>query len=374
MAEQADVIVLGVGAMGSAACWELARRGAKVVGIERFTVGHARGSSHGETRLIRQAYFEHPDYVPLLKSAYGLWREIEKASGKRLFTQTGLVLFGPEEAPTIRGAQLSAKLYDVPIDVVGRSAAAAVRWPEFRVAPGDIAVYEPTGGLLAVEDCIKTMAGLAKARGARIVENTTASAWSRGARGVVVTTDQGAFEAPKLVVTAGAWSADLLPQVAGMIDVRRVPVAWFEPRAAVPAGMPCFGFEAEAGFFYGFPPQTARGVKIGLHVAGERVTDPLTLDRTLREDDARPLEDFVAAHLPWLEPRVKEHSVCMYSLSPDQHFIIDQDGAALTYAAGFSGHGFKFASVIGAVLADLALHGDTPHPIGFLRHDDRRRK
>ncbi len=352
--------------MGSAACRALARRGAKVLGLEQFALGHALGSSHGESRLIRQAYFEHPDYVPLLKSAYELWAAVEAESGEALFARTGLVLFGPETGPILRGAQDSARLYGIPLEVFAGKEAAA-RFPAFTADPGDIAVYEPGAGWLAVERCVRTLAGLATKHGAEIREGVHVESWTADGRGVAVRTSHGEFKARRLVITAGAWSADFLARVRGKIAVRRVPVAWFAPRGAAPA-MPCFGFEDPRGFFYGFPPLSAQGVKVGLHLPGAAVADPAKLDRALHDDDVAPLAAFLAARLPWVDPRPRAHSVCMYSMSPDEHFIVDRDSDRVTYAAGFSGHGFKFAPVIGELLADLALDGATGRPAEFLRH------
>ena len=288
-------------------------------------------------------------------------------SGETLFAKTGLVLFGPENGPIIRGAQSSAQLYDIPLAVF-RSAEIATRFPAFAASAGDIAVFEPGAGWLAVERCVRTMAALAKAQGATILENTPVKSWSRAGGSVSVETVSGIFKAKRLIITAGVWSADFLPAVRGRIDVRRVPVGWFAPRSAAALAMPCFGFEGPNGFFYGFPPQMPRGLKIGLHLPGDPVADPAALDRSLRPGDAAPLEAFVAAHLPQIAPQITAHSVCMYEMSPDEHFIVDKDGEDVTYAAGFSGHGFKFAPVIGDVLAELALTGGTRHPVDFLRH------
>lgn len=358
-----DAIVLGVGGMGSAACWALARRGVKVLGIEQHTLGHALGSSHGDSRLIRQAYFEHPDYVPLLKSAYGLWEEIEAESGEKLFTKNGLVLFGPPDCMTVSGARESARLHGIPIELADPR-----DFPAFSASPGDVALYEPGAGWLAVEACVRTMAGLARKRGAEIREHARVESWREVGGGVEVKAAGETFTAKRLVVTAGAWSAEQLPGMRRKIDVRRVPVAWFNAKGQVPEDLPCFGFEGPAGFFYGFPPHGPRGIKVGFHTPGSPVADPALLDRALHPADAAPLEAFVRRHLPFADPLVAAHSVCMYAMSPDEHFIIDRSGAAVTYAAGFSGHGFKFASVIGDLLADLALDGATRHPAGFLKY------
>ncbi len=354
--------------MGSAALWELARRGVSVLGLEQFTIGHALGSSHGDSRLIRQAYFEHPDYVPLLKLAYAGWDEIERESRQKLFTRNGLVLFGKAEDPIIAGAMESARLHQISVDVASGTAMRA-RFAFFHPEDQDVAVFEPGAGWLSVEASIRAFVTTAITQGASVRENTSAKILRRDANGVELELSTGErVHAAKVVVAAGAWMRSILPEIAEQIVVKRVPIAWFQPRPGVTVApdLPCFGFSNATGFYYGFPPLGPRGMKVGWHRGGDVVTEPSSLDRTRREDDLVPLETFVGQALPGISPVAGEHAVCMYEMTPDENFIIDQSGP-VTYAAGMSGHGYKFAPAVGRILADLALTGKTAAPIGFLR-------
>ena len=350
-----DVVVLGVGGMGSAACAHLAARGQRVLGLEQFAVGHALGSSHGESRLIRQAYFEKPEYVPLLKRAYELWDELERASGQTLFHRTGLVIYGRDrEGSVVRGVRRSAALHRIPIEA-GRE----VSW--FRAAADHESVYEPGAGYLEVENCLRAYTAEARRLGADIREHERVLDWREVSGGVEVRTLNGTIAAKRLVVTAGAWAGEALGDLASRLVVRRVPLFWLEAREP---GTSCFGCETESGFFYGIPSEGS--VKIGLHVPGERVDDPGRLDRRVRVEELEAVRAFAAAHLPLVSARVVKDAACMYTMTPDEDFVIDVSGP-VSFFAGSSGHGFKFASVVGEILADLVTRGSTVHDIGFLR-------
>lgn len=367
MTKRYDVIVLGVGAMGSAACWRLAKRGAKVLGLEQHTIGHALGSSHGETRLIRQAYFEHPSYVPLLRQAYDLWRELERKTGRIVFHQNGLVVYGPKSGTIMQGIRRSSAEHGVPITEYEAKQAAAA-FPEYEPEPGHEALFEPGAGYLEVEAAVTAQAWAASQLGADIREKEPALALDPAPGGVRVSTYKGTYEAARVVVTAGAWSAGFLDRIRPQLKVHRVPLVWFDSddRYDAATGLPCFGFELESGFYYGVPRVSPRGVKVGLHRPGDVVKDPAKVDRELRPDDLAPLLTFIKSCLPGVKPVHTHHVVCMYTMTPDEHFVLDTNGS-VTYAAGFSGHGFKFAPVIGEALADLALVGSTALPIDFLR-------
>lgn len=363
-----DVIVLGVGGIGSSACWHLARRGQKVLGLEQFDLGHALASSHGESRLIRQAYFERPDYVPLLRRAYELWDEVEARTRTKLFHKNGLLIVGPDVARSIvHGVKLSAELHGIPIDAM-TGAEAQRRFPWFTVPAGREAVFEPGAGYLEVEACVRAHAQLAIGAGATIKTQEPAIALEASAHGVKVKTVNGTYEAGQLVITAGPWSARFLPRLETKLAVRRVPLFWFaaDGQMHAEAGAPCFGFELEQGFFYGVPAISPRGVKVGLHVPGDVVTNPASLDRSVHQSELAVVRGFVARCLPHVTQTLVHHAACMYTMTPDEDFIVDRTGR-VSFFAGSSGHGFKFASVMGEVLADLALDGQTRHSVEFLR-------
>ena len=366
-----EVIVLGLGGMGSAALHHLARRGARVLGIEQFAIAHDRGSSHGGTRICRKAYFEHPDYVPLLHRAYQLWDELEHMAECELFRRAGLLLAGPPDGQIIPGVRRSADEHGLDIQEIG-PADLAERFQALAVDPGMCALFEPNAGYLRVEDCVRAQLAQALRSGARIMSGTTVRHWSADNKGVVVNTSDGRYAAAALVICGGAWSSGLLAELSLPLEIRRKVVVWlgdFDDECRVERGCPVFAFESGGGFYYGFPVIDEQGMKIAQHFGGETVLDPNKPDRVLRPEDEQPLRGFVARHLPRARPAIGRHSVCMYTMTPDEHFIIDRhrDHSNVVFAAGFSGHGFKFSPVVGSILADLALDRRTQEPIAFLR-------
>jgi sarcosine oxidase len=367
-----DVIVVGAGGMGTATACHLARRGARVLALDRFPPAHDRGSSHGQTRLIRQAYYEHPDYVPLLLRAYDSWRELEATSGRRLLVESGLVMAGPDTGDVVPGALHSARTHGLAVETL-TPADAEARWPALRIPPEWRVVFEPQGGYLFVEDCVRAHAEQAVAHGADLRSGVTVHGWRTVGNDVIVDTDAGSFAAARLVLSPGAWASGLLQLPGVPLVVLRKSLFWYRPPAATAAGfvtgtLPCFAFDTPAGFFYGFPRLDDRGVKLAEHTGGRVVTDPLAVDRGIDPAEQARIDASIAAHLPALGRDCRTHATCLYTMSPDSHFVLGHHPAhpQVAIAAGFSGHGFKFASVVGEILADLALTGTTPQPIGFL--------
>ncbi len=370
--QQPDIIVIGTGGIGSAALWHLARRGVRVLGLDRFPVAHARGSSHGQTRLIRQAYYEHADYVPLLQRAYALWRELEWQVERPLLVESGLVMAGPPEGAVIAGALDSARQHRLAVEHL-TGIEARRRWPMFHWPDGWDVVFEPTGGYLHVEACVGAHAEAARRAGAVLEHDVVVHGWTAASSGVTVYTSRGTWQADRLVLAPGAWAQGLLQLTEIPLQVLRKPLFWFTPTGShapdFSAGAcPCFAFDTPEGFFYGFPALDGRGVKIAEHTGGDPVGDPLAVDRALQGDELARVDQFRHRHLPKLQGDCSGHAACLYTMSPDQHFLVGchPRHARVVLAAGFSGHGFKFASVMGEVLADLATTGSTPHPIGFL--------
>jgi sarcosine oxidase len=373
-----DVVILGTGGVGSAAAYHLARRGAQVLGIDRFQGGHDRGSSHGETRIIRQAYFEHPDYVPLLLRAYELWRELEQQAGVDLLHQVGLLQIGPPEGTVVRGVVASARQHGLDVqqylpDEIHR------RWPGFRVPNGYVGVYEAAAGYLRVERCVLSHLAAAKAYGAEFRFGSAVCLRRFEHGGVTIGTENGdTFHARKLIVAAGPWSHVLLSELHVALEPRRKHVYWFPTRSDVyhqDRGCPTFLYELPRGVFYGVPQIDELGLKAAEHSGGQTVADPLNDPRELDPIDLARVEGFLTEHLPQVGTPFTRRSVCYYTMSPDEHFIVDQHPfyAEQLVVAGLSGHGFKFTSVLGEALADLALTGKTSLPIGFLRLDRFRR-
>ncbi len=368
-----DVIVLGTGGVGSAALYHLANRGVRVLGLDRFPPGHDRGSSHGQTRIIRQAYFEHPDYVPLLRRAYELWADLEQRRGERLFYDVGLLEIGPPDGVVIKGVLESARLHNLEVDRLTPDDVAS-RFPGFQVPQGCEAVFERRAGYLLVEQCVLAHLDEAQKLGAELHTGETVLGWSADTHGVTATTATQTYSAARLVVTSGAWASQLLTDLGVRLLVLAKHLHWYDNddvRYRQVRGCPTFFYELPEGYFYGFPHFDDWGVKIAEHSGGAVVNDPLHADRSVDAQDRSRVERFLATHLPGVSHRPTHHVVCFYTMSPDEHFIVDRHTQhnQVAFAAGLSGHGFKFTTVLGEVLADLVLTGQTPLPIDFLRCD-----
>jgi sarcosine oxidase len=365
-----DAIVLGTGGVGSAALSALASRGMRALGLDRFPPGHARGSSHGQSRMIRQAYFEHPDYVPLLLRSYTLWAELEQRRGTQLLIQTGLVEVGPSDGAIVPGVLESARRYGLEVEPLSGSEIQS-RWPGLNVPAPLVGVFEKRAGYLRVEECVRACADDAVSRGAELHAGETAVQWSSTGGCVTVRTDRAQYSAGCLIIAAGAWAGALLADIGLRLEVRRKPLFWYATRTddyLVERGFPGFFYELPQGVFYGFPRIDNAGVKFAEHSGGRVVADPLLVDREIDPSDQRRVEEFASACLPGVTRHCTAHAVCMYTMTRDEHFIVDRHPAHsnVVFAAGLSGHGFKFTPVLGEVLVDLALRGSTDQPIGFL--------
>lgn len=368
--ERFDQIVIGVGGMGSAACDQLALRGQRVLGLEQFELGHRRGSSHGQTRIIRKSYFEHPDYVPLLHRAYELWADLERRASRTLFERSGLLVAGRPDGAVIRGIRRSCELHRLGIREVGADERAK-QFGQFVLGPELEVLFEQDAGFLWVDDCVRTCVEQARARGGLIHDCEPVIEWRAAGGGVEVRTERGSYAAATLLVCGGPWAGRLLPGLRGKLEVRRKVQLWLACENALysqTAGSPVFCYDLAEGFFYGFPMVEPGLIKVAEHTGREVVEDPAAVDQELRLSDEMRVQQFVVKHLPGVQPVVREHSVCMYTMSPDEHFIIDRhpEHANVLVAAGFSGHGFKFAPLVGSVLADLAVEGRTREAVGFL--------
>lgn len=364
-----DAIVIGTGGVGSAAAYHLARRGAKVLGLDRFPGGHDRGSSHGQTRIIRQAYFEHPDYVPLLKRAYKLWAALEREAGEKLFHQVGLLQIGPENRPVVRGVLESARRHQLAVEKLD-AAEIGRRWKAFRVPEGSVGAYEPGAGYLRVENCVLAHLAAAQRHGAELKMGVAVTSWRPDGSGIRVITDQGEFLAARLVVTAGPWAPQLLADLGICMEVRRKHLYWLgtSDPALDQSCFPTFLYELPQGVFYGFPAIDPLGVKVAEHSGGEVVDDPLSDPRQLDERDLGRVKEFLSQCMPAVAGPVHRHDVCFYTMSPDEHFLVDRhpQSGSVVFAAGLSGHGFKFTSVLGEALVEMALDGGTSLPVAFL--------
>ncbi|MBI4247974.1 MAG: N-methyl-L-tryptophan oxidase [Elusimicrobia bacterium] len=365
-----DCLVAGVGGVGSAALFHLAQKGARVLGVDRFVPGHDRGSSHGDTRIFRLAYFEHPGYVPLLRRAFELWQDLSRRSGVELYRETGLLEAGPPDGVVVPGVLKSAKLHGLRVEPLSAGEAER-RFPGFRIPASMSAVFEPGAGYLQVEACVEAHVRCAVQLGAEIVTGANILGWEAGKSGVRVETDRGVFSASRLVLAPGAWAADLLKDLGIAFEVRRKAMFWHKtlnPGYLAASGFPAFLFETPQGNFYGFPEIDAWGLKAAEHSGGQITADPLRVSRDIDPEDRRRIGNFLGARLPGVSLELKKHSVCLYTMTPDENFVVGRHPRhrQVCFAAGLSGHGFKFASVLGEILSDLALEGKTRLPIDFL--------
>lgn len=373
-----DVIVIGVGSMGSAACFSLAKRGYNVLGIDQFDVPHQNSSHTGQSRLIRKAYFEHPDYVPLLEFAYSSWKAFEDFTGKQFYFPTGLLYSGLPENELISGLRQSANRYHIPLDELSPEDQKN-QFSQFSIPNHYSTILETDAGFITPEKAILSFVEEAKKLGAQIRSNERVIKWDKDGDGIVVTTNKGAYHAQKLVITAGPWAGDLIPNLTEKLQVTRQLLAWLKPEKPEHFSLenfPCWGIEDEAipGLLYGFPimPETGhfgeKGLKVAHHIPGQQI-NPEEKDRFDEKEEVAKLKTMLDKYLPGAFGKLLQVKSCLYTYSPDTHFIIDHLSDyenKVSFACGFSGHGFKFVPAVGEIMADLAIEGKTDQPIGFL--------
>lgn len=369
-----DAIVIGVGGMGGAAVYHLARRGLNVLGLEQFDIPHELGSSHGHSRIIRLAYAEHPDYVPLLKRSYQLWHELERSAGETLLIVTGGVDAGTLESATVKGSLESCRVHSLAHEVLD-SAQLQRRFPGYRLPDDMVGVYQGDAGFLLSERCVIAHVEAARALGARVNARERVSSWHPEHDGVSVETNRGVYRARKLVITAGAWARTLLPALEHLAVPERQVMLWAEPLKPAyfePDAFPVFNMEAPEGRFYGYPVHGLPGFKIGkYHHRRERVENLDAMDRATHTEDEALLRQGIERYFPDANGPTLAMKTCLFTNSPDEHFIIDvlPDHPDVAIAAGFSGHGFKFCSVVGEILAELAMDGKSRVNIDLFRLD-----
>ena len=376
MTKHYDVIVIGLGGMGSAALYHLARRGLNVLGIEQFEIPHQLGSSHGLTRIIRLAYYEDLSYVPLLRRSYELWAELEREFGEQLFYQTGSIDMGPADSEVFSGSLQSCLDNDLEHAVLDSQQLTA-RFPGYRLPAETMAIFQPQGGLLVPERCISAHVQLAQRHGGTIHCGERVLGWDILAdERVAVRTDAGRFVTEKLVICGGAWAYKLVPQLAGKAVPERQALIWLAPKQPAWFGLerfPVWNAQVEEGRYYGLPEYNPSGetpgMKLGRYHHRGEICDPDTVDRALYEEDEALLRSFAERYFPDGAGETLDMVVCMFTNTPDEHFVLDSLPGApqVSLAAGFSGHGFKMASVVGEIMADLAQLGETRHDIALHR-------
>ncbi|PLR81173.1 N-methyl-L-tryptophan oxidase [Bacillus canaveralius] len=372
MPKHYDVIVIGLGGMGSTAAYQLATRGQRVLGLEQFGPAHDLGSSHGGSRIIRQAYFEDPAYVPLLLRAYELWEAIEKQSGEEILTVTGGLMMGPPDSLTVTGTMQSATQWNLSYEVLEANDIRK-RYPVFTPSANSIAIYEEKAGFVRPELSVYSHLFQAEKHGADLRFFESAQSWEvhPSGEGVRVVTNTGTYEAGKLIISPGAWAPKLLAELGVSFQVERHIQMFFEPTRGIEpfrvGKLPIYIWEADDNVqLYGFPSFgiKAEGAKVAFFRKGQPCT-PENIDRTVYEHEVEIMRNYLEQGLPMLNGRFLQGKTCMYTNTPDEHFVITEhpQHPQVVIAAGFSGHGFKFASVVGEILADLVIDGNTNHPI-----------
>ena len=373
MSQEFDCIVIGVGGMGSSTLYNLAKRGRRVLGLEQFDIPHAEGSSHGVNRIIRLAYYEHPSYVPLLRRAYELWSEIESVTGEQLLYKTGSIDTAPSGHEVFEGSLESCLLHDIPHRVLNH-VQINEQFPGYQLPPGHMGLLQEDGGFVLSERSIVAYANAAMSAGAEIHAREIVLGWEPDQGGVRVFTDRGEYTAERLVITAGAWTAGMIPILEDLAVPERQVLAWLQPLDGslyTPEVFPVFNAYFDEGRYYGFPVFGIPGFKVGRYHHLEEVIDPDSEIKTVTGEDEAVLRSAVERYFPKANGTTMTLKTCMFTNTPDEHFIVDllPGNTQVAVAAGFSGHGFKFASVIGEILADLAITGETEHNIDLLKID-----
>ncbi len=356
-----DVAIVGLGAMGSSAALHLARRGARVLGLDRFAPPHRLGSSHGYVRLIREAYYEDPLYVPLVRRSFELWRELERLSGAHLVTPTGVLLIGRPESDIVRGASFSAAAHGIPHEML-TARDAMRRFPSFVIEEGLMVLHEPGAAILHPERCVATHLELASRHGAVLQYQEPVVGVETTADGVALRTEHGSYVARQVVITAGAWTPELVPGLSLPLTIEREVQHWFEPVTSPEmfrAGrMPVAMCELPDGRLIYTMPDIGHGLKIGWHHSGCPTTTD-EVDRAVSPDESAEMQGILRRFIPQAAGRAVGAEVCFYTNTPDHHFLISrhprEPGVLLVSAC--SGHGFKFAAVIGEIVADLVTSG-----------------
>lgn len=366
-----DSIVVGVGGMGSATVYHLASRGQRVLGLEKFDIPHAEGSSHGVNRIIRLAYYEHPSYVPLLRRAYELWEEIQHSAGEQLLFKIGSIDTAPSGHEVFEGSLESCLIHDIPHEVLNHNEINA-RFPGYNMPEGHMGLYQRDGGFVLSERSIVAYVNAAVAKGAEVRARESVIEWQPDGDGVIVKTNRGTYQADRLVFTSGAWTSGLIPRLSHLAVPERQVLAWLqvdEPSEFHLENFPVFNAYFDEGRYYGFPEYGIPGFKIGRYHHLEEDVDPDEMLKDVTDKDEEVLRVAAAKYFPGGNGNLMTLKTCMFTNTPDEHFILDvlPDTPQVSVATGFSGHGFKFASVVGEIMADLAMHQDTKHDISLLR-------
>tara|TARA_Y100000996_G_scaffold412057_1_gene397341 strand:+ start:815 stop:2062 length:1248 start_codon:yes stop_codon:yes gene_type:complete len=372
-----DVIVLGVGSMGSSSCYHLSKKGFKVLGLEQFDIPNDKGSHNGQSRIIRKAYFEHPSYVPLLEGAYKNWKKLENEYGDKIYYKTGLAYFGPKNHLLIKGSLESAEKYKIEFNQFTKKEQLK-NYPQFNIPIGYTNIFEKNAGLIIPEKAIVAFTKLALKNGATINTNEKAIEWLKKDNVIEVKTNKGRiYQCRKLVISTGAWISEVAQF--SNLEVTRQIIAWAKPKNNEEFSLnnfPCWTYanNSSEGIFYGFPILPSNsfhgpfGLKFAHHFKGE-LTNPNNVKRSISNKEEKKLLNFIKDLMPNKIESINTVKTCLYSYTSDEDFIVDKhpENEDIVITGGFSGHGFKFASIIGEIVSDLVDKGNSKYPIDFLK-------
>jgi sarcosine oxidase len=369
--EHFDAIVVGMGGMGSATAYQLARRGLKVLGLEKHNLLHDMGSSHGLTRIIRLAYYEHPSYVPLLFRAYELWRQLENVTGERILYVTGGIDAGAESGRIVQGSLAACREHSLHHEVLD-AGQLRDRFPGVCLPKDMVGIYSPDSGFVLSERAIGLYTRLAIELGAEVHGREGVTGWEARPDSVLVRTETSTYSAGRLIISAGAWTAKLLPSLSKLLQPERQVLIWtrpLRPELFQLGAFPIFNLQSPEGQFYGFPVHDFPGFKIGRYHHRDEKVDPDAMDRNCHPEDEAVLREGIARYFPDANGPTLALKVCLFTNTPDEHFILDAhpETDRVFIAAGFSGHGFKFCSVVGEIMAELAATGATRHNLDLFR-------
>ena len=366
-----DVIVLGLGGAGSSVLYHLARQGLTVLGLDQYPEAHQFGSSHGQTRIVRQAYFEGPFYVPLLKRAYELWADLNSIASRELFIKCGVLQIGAPDGVVVPGVLSSSKLHDLPIEILSPKEIHN-RWSGIYCPEDSIGAFESNAGLVHVEEVVRIHLSLAKQHGAVVRHLTTVRGWDESSTGVCLDLGSEKVFASQLVFSAGPWSNSVLgDKVTSSMKILKKHLYWFESRhrgLRLDHQMPCFFHETSDGYFYGFPEIDEQGVKLAMHSGGQEISEPSQRDHETvdKGEEFEPCLSYASRFVPGVTSRLKRHQVCYYSMTGDENFLLGRPNvdSRVVVVAGLSGHGFKFTPVIGEIAAKLVIGQSVPFDLG----------
>ncbi|MBK15071.1 MAG: N-methyl-L-tryptophan oxidase [Chloroflexi bacterium] len=368
-----DCIVIGLGGMGSASLFELSSKGQNVLGIEQFDIGHDKGSSHGLSRIIRLAYWEGIEYVPLVLRAHDRWIELEKTYNEKLLNITGALDIGLESSETISGSLKACREFDIPHEIF-TSTELSKKFPAYLLPEEYSSVFQKDGGFLVPESCINLYVNESINNGADVKQNCKVLGWESDGNIVTVSTSDGNFKTKKLVITAGAWTGILQDEMSRFLTPERQVVSWFKPESPEYYNsdqFPVFNMEVPEGRYYGFPIHHYEGTKIGRYGHLKENINPDSINREITDLDIATLRVPMEKYFQPTNPEPLFSQVCMFTNTPDEHFVLDYlpGNDNVFIASGFSGHGFKFASVIGELISDLMVDGGTEFDLGLFSLD-----